>query len=133
MEILQKRINQAMNAKGYLQNDLYTDQKDSSKISLIVNGKVKDPRMSTLIKIADALDVSLDYLAGRTDNPLGMCPEELEGLHIDAAARELLRGFEFLSPDGKEAIQDQVNYQLSKSGNNKTSKRTHINKITEVA
>lgn len=41
----------------------------SSKVSQILSGKVKDPRLSTAIKIADALDVSLDYLAGRKESP----------------------------------------------------------------
>ncbi len=36
-----------------------------SVINRIANGENKDPRISTLIKIADALDVSLDELVGR--------------------------------------------------------------------
>lgn len=104
-----------MTNKRMLQNDLYDDPKDSSKISQIVNGKVKDPRVSTLIKIANALDVSLDYLVGRTDNPSGMCAEELEGLRIDAEARALLRGFGGLTPEGKHVIMEQVDFQLSKN------------------
>lgn len=115
METLQKRIHHEMTNKRMLQNDLYDDPKDSSKISQIVNGKVKDPRVSTLIKIANALDVSLDYLVGRTDNPSGMCAEELEGLRIDAEARALLRGFGCLTPEGKHVIMEQVDFQLSKN------------------
>lgn len=34
-------------------------------VSLIYNAK--RPRLDTLINIADALEVSIDYLAGRTD------------------------------------------------------------------
>ena len=37
----------------------------SSKVSQLVKGKTTDPRMSTLIALADALDVSIDWLAGR--------------------------------------------------------------------
>ena len=37
----------------------------TSNIAYIVNGKVKDPRFDSVIRIARALDVSLDYLAGR--------------------------------------------------------------------
>lgn len=115
METLQKRIHHEMTNKRMLQNDLYDDPKDSSKISQIVNGKVKDPRVSTLIKIANALDVSLDYLVGRTDNPSGMCAEELEGLRIDSEARALLSGFGNLPPEGKHVIMEQVDFQLSKN------------------
>lgn len=113
MEILQKRINQAMRAKHMKQVDLAKKSKeDPSKISQLVNGKVEDPRMSTLIKIASALEVSLDYLAGLTDNPLGFCGEELP---IDERAQMLLRGFDLLPPEGKDTVQDMVDFQLSKS------------------
>lgn len=39
----------------------------SSKISQILNGKVTDPRLSTAKAIAEALGVTIDYLAGMTD------------------------------------------------------------------
>ena len=82
-----------------------------------MSGRTKDPTLTTAIKIAKALDVSLDYLAGRTDNPSGMTDEELAQLKIDAEARALLRGFELLPPEGRETVQEMVDFQLSKSRN----------------
>lgn len=38
-------------------------------LSQYLNNPKRDPRLSTAIKIADALDVSLDYLAGRDASP----------------------------------------------------------------
>ena len=87
---------------------------NTGALSQYMNNPDRSPKLSTAVKIADALDVSLDYLAGRTDNPMGFCDEELEGLYIDSEARALLRGFELLPPKGKEAIQEQVDFQLSK-------------------
>lgn len=111
-----KRMNEALNVKGWSQADLCkaTGFK-SGLISQLATDENRDPRLSTAAKIADALDLSLDYLAGRTDNPMGFCDEELEDIYIDARARELLRGFELLTPEAKDAIQDQVDFQLSKS------------------
>lgn len=121
MEILQQRINDAMRIKRMKQVDLAKESKeDPSKVSQLVNGKVKDPRFSTVINIARALDVSLDYLAGLTDNPEGFCGEEIP---IDVRAQHLLRGFELLPPEGKDAIQDQVDFQLSKSRDKAPSER----------
>ena len=40
----------------------------SCEISDIENGKKKDPRISTLIRIADYFDISLDELIGRKLN-----------------------------------------------------------------
>lgn len=88
----------------------------SGHVSPYLNGKTdRDPRLSTAVAIADALDVSLDYLAGRTDNPSGFTPEELEGLRIDAETRALLRDYDRLTPDGRETIREQVDFQLSKN------------------
>jgi len=36
-------------------------------LSQIESGETTDPRMSTLIALADALGVTMDYLAGRAD------------------------------------------------------------------
>lgn len=40
----------------------------TGRLSEIETGVTSDPRMSTLIKIADALDVTLDELVGRKRN-----------------------------------------------------------------
>lgn len=69
MDDLSRRIDEAMRIRGMSQADLCRATKmGSSKISYILQGKTTDPRMSTLIKIADALDISLDYLAGTRDD-----------------------------------------------------------------
>jgi len=39
----------------------------TSNIAYIVNGKTKDPRFQSVLLIADALGVSLNYLAGIDD------------------------------------------------------------------
>lgn len=41
----------------------------SAQINHLVSGRTKDPKFSTVVRIADALDISLDYLAGRRDDP----------------------------------------------------------------
>lgn len=111
-----ERMLQALDAKGWTQADLCkaTGFK-SGLISQLATNKNRDPRLMTAAKIAKALDVSLDYLAGLTDNPSGLCAEELEGLRIDAEARTLLRGFDQLTPDGRHVIIEQVDFQLSKN------------------
>ena len=69
MDGLSQRIDEAMRVRGMSQADLCRATKmGSSKISYILQGKTTDPRISTLIKIADALDISLDYLAGTRDD-----------------------------------------------------------------
>ncbi len=38
--------------------------------------KISTPSLAGLIRIADVYEVSLDYLAGRTENPLGLYVEQ---------------------------------------------------------
>ena len=65
-ETLAERIQFAMDLRGMSQADLARATGIStSNIAYIVNGTTKDPRMSNVIRIARALNVSLDYLAGR--------------------------------------------------------------------
>lgn len=70
MDGLNRRIEESMRLRGISQADLCRmTEMGSSKISYILQGKTTDPRFSTVVRIADALDVSLDYLAGRREDP----------------------------------------------------------------
>jgi transcriptional regulator with XRE-family HTH domain len=51
-----------------------------NSLSQIESDETTNPRMSTLIALADALGVSMDYLAGRTD----------EGRSCEAAVEDLV-------------------------------------------
>lgn len=131
-----ERLQKELDARKWSQADLCkrSGLKSGHIAPYLTNKKDRDPRLSTVIKIADALDVSLDYLAGRTDNPMGFCDEELEGLYIDSEARALLRGFELLPPKGKEAIQEQMDFQLSKGAKESTTeKRVDAAAVSGVA
>lgn len=110
------RMLDSLDRKGWSQADLCkaTGLK-SGLISQLATNDDRDPRLTTAAKIAEALEVSLDYLAGRTDNPMGFCDEELEGLRIDAESRAMLRGFSSLPPDGRDSIMEQVELQQLKS------------------
>ena len=66
MSTLAERIQFAMDMRGMSQADLARATGiATSNIAYIVNGKVKDPRFDSVVRIARALDVSLEYLAGR--------------------------------------------------------------------
>ena len=68
---LAERIQKVMDDRGMTQADLARETGiTTSNIAYIVNGKTKDPRLQSVMSIAAALGVSLDYLAGYdvTDN-----------------------------------------------------------------
>lgn len=65
---LSDRIQQAMEKRSITQADLARmTGMTTSNIAYIVNGKTKDPRFQSVLLIADALGVSLNYLAGIDD------------------------------------------------------------------
>lgn len=67
----------------------------SAQANHLVNGRTKDPKLSTAIKLADALGVSLDYLAGRSSPP----PPPS---YADARQRRMNEAFEQMDDDGRD-------------------------------
>lgn len=65
-EKLGERIQNALDVRGMTQADLArATGLSTGLIAQIVSGSTKDPRFSNVVRIARALDVSLEYLAGR--------------------------------------------------------------------
>lgn len=61
---LAERITNAMKQREMSQADLARETGlTTSNIAYLVNGKTTDPRLSTLIALSKALNVSLEYLA----------------------------------------------------------------------
>ncbi len=99
---LRDRIAVAMKAAGMSQADLCrATNMGSSKISQLLKGKVEDPRLSTAIKVADALGVSLDYLAGRASPP----PPPA---YADARQRRMNAAYESMADDDKDLASASV-------------------------
>ncbi|MDR0514658.1 MAG: helix-turn-helix domain-containing protein [Coriobacteriaceae bacterium] len=75
---LSDRIKLLLDQQGLTQAGLCrAANMESSQVTQLLTGKIKDPRLSTAIKIAEALDVSLDYLAGRSTTDA--VPEKNQG------------------------------------------------------
>lgn len=65
-----ERLNLMMGHRGLNQASLCElTGLSSAQANHLVNGRTKDPKLSTVCKIALALDVSLDYLGGLIDEP----------------------------------------------------------------
>lgn len=107
MNDLSRRIDEAMRMRGMSQADLCRATKmGSSKISYILQGKTTDPRISTLVKIADALNISLDYLAGRREDAASRLTRD-ESI--------LLSDFRQCTPERRRKAADAVRDQRSLS------------------
>ena len=65
-DTLAERIKKAMEVREMSQAELARKTGMSTAIiSQIVSGRTQDPHFSRVVRIAQALDVSLNYLAGR--------------------------------------------------------------------
>lgn len=80
---LGRRIEALLIQRNWTQGQLATySGLSQSHISQIIDGK-RRPRFDLVVKIADALDVSLDWLAGRPErNPDALAPDEAELLRL---------------------------------------------------
>lgn len=65
--IFARRLKQARNEKGYTQEQL-AKKLGIARITLTQYERaINEPLFQTLIKIADSLEISLDWLCGRTE------------------------------------------------------------------
>ena len=97
-----KHLKGIRKSKGLSQSDLakLTGLKPAA-ISHLETGPQR-PSFDTLVKLADALSVSMDYLFGR------------DALGTSNAADKLFRDFEKLSLDDQAVIQDMAKLLLKK-------------------
>jgi transcriptional regulator with XRE-family HTH domain len=69
-ETLGQRIRRLREAKGITQAALARRLEASTNaINLLEQDRISDPHWQRLVAIAEFLEVSLDFLAGRTDDP----------------------------------------------------------------
>jgi transcriptional regulator with XRE-family HTH domain len=79
-------------------------------ISQIENG-LRTPTIPVLRKITSVLNVSLDYLTGRSDE------SDLQDILQDQEVQTFYRGFKTLDPGDKKTIMDTVEFLRSKHRN----------------
>ena len=66
--ILSIRLKACRKARGYTQIELATYSDITEKTYQNYELMAREPKLEILIRIAEVLEVSLDYLVGRTDN-----------------------------------------------------------------
>lgn len=77
-EVCGQRLKAARKIRGMTQAKLASDAKISKWIIAHIEIGTRCPSIETLWKLADALEVSTDYLIGRCGNPIGHPTTELD-------------------------------------------------------
>lgn len=104
-----QRVNEILIERGMTPADLSRQLGwNTGVLSQYMNNPDRDPRLSTAIKVSEALHVSLEYLAGWDEE------EEREGPK-DPLLDKMIEGFGRLPYRGKLALLEQLEFQLSKS------------------
>lgn len=95
-----KRLNQILLDRGMTAAQLSKMLGwNTGVLSQYMNNPDRDPRLSTAVKIADALDVSLDFLAGREPpHPPGAQPA------LDVYEADLVSSYRQLTPERKAGL-----------------------------
>lgn len=97
-----ERLLSIMDSRGLKQVDLCElTGLSSAQANHLVNGRTKDPKLSTALTIADALGVSLDYLAGRE------APQPPPA-YSDARQRRMNAAYEQMADEDKDSASASV-------------------------
>ena len=73
---LNERLRQIRNEKSWTQGDLATAAGISRETVINYENGRRKPTFDIILKLADALEVTLDYLLGTTDDPKGHAPAQ---------------------------------------------------------
>lgn len=109
-EVFVARLRQHMELKGLTQAEL-ADRADLSRsaLTMFFNGERK-PSADALLKLADALDVSTDYLLGRCEE------SEISDLIRHESILEIARLYMQLSARDQQRVSDMVRLMVSTAG-----------------
>lgn len=116
---LHERIQKVLELRGMSQADVCRiTGLSSAKVSQVVSGSTKDPRISTIIPIAQALNVSLDYL---------VFGQSLVSPFANEPQISMNKNYESMNDTGRARLAEQAEMMansgmFAKSEDNKVSK-----------
>ena len=91
------RLKEARRQKGLSQSELADLAHVSRQAYSLYERDLRRPNWETMIILAKALDVSVDYLLGLTEDPF-------PAVRMDAREREIIKTYHMLDERGKEMI-----------------------------
>ena len=109
MTTLSERLKELRGRNNFNQRELAKRAGvNQAAVSRIENGKLSDPKMGLLKKLAECLGVSVDYLI---DASRPLAPNEL--ITSDPLAQEIVMDYQKLSQNGKRQVRDFVKFLIN--------------------
>lgn len=106
---LSQRIRAVRERKGWTQNHLaVVSGIPQPTIWRLEKGMIRNPKASLLQRLAQALDVSADYLLRADDEAI--CIDEI--LWHDPVGQTVFRGYEALTSEGREQVRSFVHWLM---------------------
>ena len=107
-----KTVKRLREKLGMNQKELATASRiTQATLSRIESEEVKQVKSGALRRLSDALGVTVDYLVGRTD---ALTPSDI--VESDPTAQYIFRGYEKLSPAGKEQLRSFIGFLEEQEG-----------------
>lgn len=107
-QVLRRRITEVRSSKGLTQAQLAEKAGVTPAAISQIEGGHRVPTIPVLHRIASVLDVSIDYLIGKTDQP------ELEDLLQNEDIKTFYRGFESLDSNQRKVILENIEFLKSR-------------------
>ncbi len=111
-----KRLKECRTEKGLTQKGLATQLNTTQQTYSDYETGRTEPDSETLIKIADILAISIDYLLGRSDD-FGNISVQTEGIQLTNEEEGLLNNFRTLPRPERAQTLEYVQFLASKRGN----------------
>ena len=109
--ITMKNLKEIIDSKGYSVTKVATNSKISDSTIFAYINSQKIPSLPTLISLADYLNVNIDYLVDRTDNPLKI--DELSNFKPEVA--QFIERYLSLSNDQMKQVEGYIDCLLEKN------------------
>lgn len=117
MSFFTERLNEFVNARGLKPADICRATGfTSSQVTYLLNGRTKDPQLSTVAKLAQSLGMSVDWLAGLTDVEDAVLEFQPAYDPKNTEVSELVDGYLSLPQSGRQSIKEQIELQQLKNG-----------------
>ena len=120
-----KRLKECRNEKGLNQKEIAKQLNITQQTYIDYETGRTNPDIDSLIKIANILEVTTDYLLGRSDDFGNVNVTQKNSPELSSEEKQLLDNFRSLPKQEKAQASEYVNYLAERRGNKQNKQAKH--------